>query len=182
MRLIAFACSLLLLVYLAFSFVNQQQEHLSNQQKVVVPQLILPAYITQKHLPVEDIWHKLKLARLKSTEPVDKNKNNTNTNKDLFTIGEQAYLLYGIFNANEANKTQQSKAAKVSKQPKAFILIKVSAKAEPPEQNQAMIKLMQGEELSPGVELYRISSNAISFKQNNNIIKFNLFEAKKSTK
>jgi len=185
MKLVAIFMSAVTLVYLVYSFILEQQFDHIVEKTTSSPTLVTPAYISNTPLTVERVWQELKAERIKAKQPVEKNKNNSLKNKDVLTIGENKYVLYGIFNAKfNANKQHENTNIKNnsenldehSEQP--FILIKNLVKKNDSEK-AFMLKVIQGEELSKGVVLSKVSSNSISFKQNNELIEFKLFDAKK---
>lgn len=176
MKIIAIGMSLVIFIYLSMAFFTQQSDHQHSKALFVVPKAMKPAYIGDAPLKVEQEWQKLKVEQL---IPKDNSKVSTDVNKDILSIGEQEYVLYGVFNAANSNELKRL----VKNQPKgriendAFILIK--ALNTPKNIEAKMLKVIEGEELSKGVTLAIVTSNSISFKQDDELVEFKLFKAKK---
>ncbi|MCP4990440.1 MAG: hypothetical protein GY928_31705 [Colwellia sp.] len=178
MRLISILLSVVTLVYLSLLFVNQDSSDSIETYTANSPILVIPAYISDAPLEVEKVWQQLKAERIKAKQPVKDTTDKTPKNKDVLTLGENKYALYGIFNANEKSDKEQSRKGLSESSRKAFILIKaLSTKGKAVE--ALMLKVVQGGELSKGVTLVAVTSNSISFNQDGELIEFKLFEAKK---
>jgi len=181
MRLIAICLSVVTLVYLTYTFFLQTSTNEVAAQKTNTSELIVPAYTNETQLEAEKTWQKLKNDRIKAAQPiadVADEADNTLQNKDILAFGDNEYVLYGIFNANKQTNAA-TKGEKSTKSPSnAFILIKSLKQKGKSEKNQ-MLKVRQGEELLTGVTLVTVTSNSISFKQQDKLIKFKLFEPKK---
>ena len=183
MRVIAIFLAVVTLIYLSYSFITEQESNKTTENALSSPTLITPAYISETPLTVEQVWQELKAERIKAKQPVEKKEDNSLKNKDVLTIGENKYALYGIFNANKQHENKsvnvKDKSKELIERPeKPFILIKSLIKKGNSEE-ALMLKVFPGEELSKGVTLAVVTSNSISFKQNNELIEFKLFEAKK---
>lgn len=181
MRAIAVFLSVVTLIYLTYSFIIGQKANKITEKALNSPKLVVPAYISDTPLMVEEIWQQLKAERIKAKQPVDKVDSSSLKNKDVLTIGKNKYVLYGIFNANKQNKSanvkENSKKMDVSLgQP--FILIKSLVKKGNSEES-IMLKVIQGDEISKGVTLTIVTSNSISFKKNDKLVEFKLFEVTK---
>ena len=181
MRLIATFLSVLVLLYLTYTFVVEEKSNQKPEQAFKTPILIEPAYISSTPLEVERVWQQLKADRLKSKQPVQDKTDEILKSKDVFAIGDSKYTLYGIFNGGEYSKsdvnTKYSHENIASPASQAFILIKALVKTDNSEEVQ-MLKIAQGEELSKGVTLVTVTSNSISFSKNDELIEFKLFEAR----
>jgi len=174
MRLIAIIVSVVTLVSLVYSFVLEHQGQQRVEQVINSPVLVTPAYISDTPLQVEQVWQQLKDERLKAKEPAEKETVDPIENKDVLTIGDNKYALYGIFNGqNKANVENHNKPGN-----KAFILIKTIEKNDK-STKALMQKVMLGETLSEGITLAAVTSNSISFKQDDELIEFKLFEVNK---
>ena len=168
MKIVTLIISLSTLVCLVISFVNEQQTLTVKQSTISQLESIAPAIINNEHLLVEKTWHQLKADRTKPQQNNEKNK--SNVNQETLLINDKKYVLYGIFNAQNTSKQNNQLKSFANESPSAFILIK--AESEP------MQKIVVGAELTAGVTLLTVNTNAISFKTSNEIIKFKLFERK----
>jgi hypothetical protein len=173
MRFVSILLSIVTLMYLGYLFVNDEKSDRIETYTAKNPKLVIPAYISDTKLEVEKVWQQLKADRIKSKQPVKDNIDETPKNKDVLTLGENQYALYGIFNASKNDAKEHSRNTS-----KAFILIKALAQKEKSAE-ALLLKVMQGDELSKGVTLVSVTSNSISFKQDDELIEFKLFEAKK---
>ncbi len=178
MKLVATFLSMLTLVYLTFTFVVDQQASHTTDQKSKSPVLVLPAYTSDTPLVVETIWQQLKADRLKAKQPGTRKIDEALKNRDVLTIGESKYALYGIFNVHKQGVIEQGKKEIDGHASKAFILIKPLVK-KGKSADVVMLKVMQGEDVSEGVTLVTVTSNSISFKHDDELTEFKLFEAKK---
>jgi|GEM_PF-4365564 len=173
MRLIAIFISVITALYLAYAFIVAQQARQVTAQVITAPKQVIPAYISNTPLLVEQVWQQLKTDRIKVKQPVEKVEKNALKEKDVFSIGNNNYALYGIFNAKRENDSVEHG----SHANHAFILIKGLSK-EGKLTGTGLQKIMQGSELSQGVFLVAVTSNSISFKQADELIKFKLFDIK----
>jgi hypothetical protein len=174
MRLIAIIVSAVTLVYLVYSFVIEHQEQQRTEQAIKSPVLVIPAYISDTPLLVEQVWQDLKDERRKAKAPIEKEFTDPLNNKDILTIGDNKYALYGIFNGqNDANSKNRTEPGI-----QAFILIKTIDKNDK-STKALMQKVILGEKLSKGITLAAVTSNSISFKQDDKLIEFKLFEAQR---
>lgn len=173
MRLAATCLSVITALYLIYAFITEQQGSQDSVQVVTSPKQVVPAYISDTPLLVEQVWQKLKADRIKAAQPIQKADNDVLKGKDVISIGDNKFALYGIFNtSSKANKAKHD-----SRNNQAFILIKGLTKKQQSSE-VGMKKVNQGEEISQGVFLVSVTSNSISFKQANDLIEFKLFEAK----
>lgn len=168
MKLVAIAASVLTLIYLSYSFLAAKQVSQSNHSVVKTLKSVTPAYISDSHLLVEQVWLQLKAERIKAKQTVDKKDSKATKDKDVLTIGDDKYALYGIFNSHKEHDSHSGQA---------FILIKALRQKGKSEES-FMLKIKQGEELSSGVTLVAIDTNSISFQLDDELIEFKLFEAK----
>jgi hypothetical protein len=124
MKFIAAFLSIATLGYLTFTFIIDQQASQVTEQAFKAPKLVLPASINDSPLAVETIWQQLKTDRLKAIEPTAEKADEALKNRDVLTIGERKYALYGIFNANKQGVIEQGKKEIDGYASKAFILMK----------------------------------------------------------
>lgn len=167
MKIVALITSVLILVYLLIDFVNKQELLTQKPSIAFVPQTVVPAVIANEPLLAEDMWHKMKAERAK---PKQTNNEQNFAKKELLTIGDKQYILFGIFNAKQKQKQKQINTITGKDLAAPFILIKAS--------DEPIIKVSLGAELSLGVTLIAVESTIISFKVNNEVIEFKLFERK----
>lgn len=173
MRVIAIFMSVLTLSYLLYSFIIDQQASQVAQHSLGSPKWVVPANISSIPLKVETVWQQLKADRIKAKQPIEKVKQDSLQKKDILTIGENKYALYGIFNGrNETGNNKQNEPLN-----QAFILIKALENKDK-STDISMLKVLEGDELSEGISLISVTTNSISFKQDDQLIEFKLFEAK----
>lgn len=181
MKVIAIFLSVLMLIYLTYTFVVEDKSSQKSEQVLKTSRLVEPAYISDARLEVEQVWQQLKADRIKAKQPIEDKVDNELKSKDLLTVGDNQYTLYGIFNANKDTSALNNNGKPNNLPSQAFILIKalnIKDNKNKPEEAQ-MLKVVQGEELSKGIVLFAVTSNSISFKQAGELIEFQLFDAKK---
>jgi hypothetical protein len=180
MRLIAILLSVMMLVSLTYTFISQDSLSQLSEQSSNSSKLIIPAYISDTPLEVEKVWQQLKADRIKAELPTKDKMDSVPINEDVLTVGDNRYVLYGIFNAGNESHATNNGVASSETSSNAFILIKtLKSESNKKKESSQMRKVVQGEVLSKDVILFSVTSNSISFKQNDELIKFNLFEAKK---
>jgi hypothetical protein len=170
-----------MLVTLTYLFFIEEKTGKNTGKIVKVTELVIPAYISDTPLEVELVWQQLKADRIKAKQPVEYEADKTINNKDVLTLGDNKYALFGIFNAskhtNESTIAIKNSGMTNDVQSKAFILIKALNKKDKSHEAQ-MFKVMQGEQLSDGITLLTVTSNSIMFRQGTELIEFKLFEPK----
>lgn len=182
MKFVTIGFSVLTLMYLSYMFIIEDKPNQDAGKTLSQSNLITPAYISDTPLEVEKVWHQLKADRAQAKQPVGDVVDNALKNKDILTVGDNTYALYGIFNASKGSSEDTSaikNSVKSNDLPsKAFILIKALSKKDKSQKVQ-MLKVMQGEELSKGITLIAVTSNSISFQKADELVEFKLFDAKK---
>ena len=178
MRIIAVLLSVVMLITLTYLFFIEEKTGQNTEKTSRVTELIIPAYISDTPLEVERVWQQLKADRIKAKQLVEDKTDKTLKNKDVLTLGENKYALYGIFNVHKKGAIEHDNTGHGGSSGQPFILIKALAKKEKSVE-ALMLKVMQGDELSKGVILVAVTSNSISFKQDDELIEFKLFEANK---
>jgi hypothetical protein len=173
MRAIALCISTLTFLWLIYDFVLSQKHNKVILYKASEPQLVEPAHISTSLLAVEQRWQQLKTERTKPKEPLPKVQDTLLKNKEVLSLGGNKYALYGIFNGGIEHDSK--KQGQHSNQ--AFILIKAIT-AKNLASSGLIDKVTIGQVLSQGITLYAVTSNSISFKNNDELITFKLFEAK----
>ncbi len=154
MRLIATFLSVLTLVYLTYSFIIEQKANQTTEKMITPPTLVVPAYISDTPLVVEQVWQQLKAKRNLKINKTIAVEAPTSTKNILF-IGGEEYVLYGVFSESTAP----------------FILLKGKDKT--------FMKLTKGETLGEDFILTEITHNMIVLTQGDERIEFKLFERKK---
>lgn len=180
MKVIAISTSIVTLLYLSYAFISETSDIQLAEKDVAELRSVSPILISETRLEAENTWQKLKDQKNKPKIPPVKKKEKAVVNKDIFSIADKRYVLYGIFNAGITNGTKKSEHTKQDS--RAFILIKSYDNDNEKQKNTSkseLLKVVQGEELSPGIKLVALSTDSISFKHEDNIIKFKLFETKK---
>jgi len=153
MKLLSILLSIALCAYLALDFVQHagsQAQINSNLQKITAK---APARVSEKLLVSEEIWQAAKTKRLEEQKKPTAIKVKPR-NQQVLTIGDQEYILYGIFNDPSSP----------------FILLKDEA--------GQMLKLTKGDKLAEDATLVSLHSNKITFDKNNQAVEFKLFERK----
>lgn len=153
-KILSVVASILTFSYLTSDYIEGQQEQSSSASELAEYSAREPQRAPEQLLPIEKQWldaHAERIAKKNQTEiakvkPIDAKKK--------LMIGEQAYVLYGIFSN--------------PKQP--FVLLK--------DESDAFIKLKLGEQLNKETTLVALQSNNIAFERNNERIEFKLFERK----
>lgn len=179
MKVIAISASIITLLYLIYAFISQTSEIQLTENNIAELRSVTPVLTGETRLEVEKAWRQLKEERNKPKKPVvKKEKKKPVINKDIFSIGDKKYVLFGIFNADITKAPKKTKRIKPDNQ--AFILIKsYDDKKQTKAPKSELLKIIQGNELSPGIKLVALSSDSISFKHEDDIIKVKLFETKK---
>jgi hypothetical protein len=177
MRLVSILLSAITLMYLGILFVNEEKSDRIEAYTANTPKLVIPAYTSDTQLEVEKVWQQLKADRIKAKQPNKGATDKMPKNKDVLTLGENQYALYGIFNAGKKEAIEHDSTEHNGSNSQSFILIKALDKKEK-SADTLMLKVIQGDELSKGITLVAVTSNSISFKQDNELIEFKLFEVK----
>jgi len=154
MRLIATFLSVLTLVYLTYNFIIEQKVNQTTEKTLTPPTLVVPAYISDTPLMVEQVWQQLKAKRNVKTNKTTAVEAQAST-KNILVIGDEEYVLYGIFNESIAP----------------FILLKGKDKI--------FVKVTKGDTLGENFILAEITHNMIVLTQGDERIEFKLFERKK---
>ena len=176
MKIISTVLSIATLAYLISAYLSQQGGSQYTDKLIATPQHVTPVLINNTPLEVERIWGNLITERQNEAQKSsDKEQYEPIEKKDTLSIGDQRYVLYGIFNARMSNKEQKGEISESLKE-NSFILIRALNNAE---DNQGqMLKISIGQDISPGISLVKISTNSFSFQEGSNITQFKLFEAK----
>ena len=181
MKFVTICLSVVTLMYLSYMFVIEDKSSQNTDKTLSQSHLIAPAHISDTPLEVEKVWHQLKADRVKAKQPVEDAVDDALKNKDVLTVGDNTYALYGIFNVSKDTDAIKISGKSNDLPSKAFILIKALSKKSKKDKSQKvqMLKVMQGEELSKGITLIAVTSNSISFQSADELIEFKLFDAKK---
>ncbi|WP_286265495.1 hypothetical protein [Thalassotalea atypica] len=154
MRVLPLILSLLTFTYLAsdyFEFADAQAQNSAAQVNVKPYQ---PKTLAKEPLAAEQSWLAKKLERAEKNAP-KKVEKVAATSQQVLALGDQEYILYGIFNDPQ----------------KPFILLKG--------ESGNMVRLAKGDKLGQDATLVDLKSNKISFDRNSELIEFKLFERKK---
>jgi hypothetical protein len=171
----AFLLSAITLIYLSYTLIveTKSNELIKPPQKIF--RLVIPAYISDTPLEAELKWKQLKSDRNKVQKPAGNPEGHVLKGKDVLTIGDNKYALYGIFNSSDGEAEKgDDKFIELTAQ--TFILIKKLSKKNNVA-GSTMLKIMQGETLSEGIVLVEVTSNSIKFKHDDNFIEIKLFDA-----
>jgi len=168
MNKLAIAFSFITLVLLGADFFYSNEQDIKNGRSKASTEFYNPVVISKTPLAIEKHWLDLqKQAELARTEKLAAKNNNGEPKIDktkLLTVGDNSYQLLGIFVSENTP----------------FILVKP---LEPSNTKQAgnssssgIIKLLKGQELTPGIVLTQLTSNKIVLQGENETFEFKLFE------
>lgn len=152
MKLVAILFSSIVFVVLLADFIEVDLDNSTSRIKTNVQAFNKPARLDNTLLEVENKWSEFKEKR--NIKKPDTNKVDVST-KNILTIGDEEYVLYGIFSENTAP----------------FILLKGKG--------ENSIKLSQGDSLGKSFVLTEINHNIIVFTHSGERIEFKLFERNK---
>lgn len=154
MKLLSIAFSLLIFVWLATDYLDSANSQDQKANELAEIKVYQPKKLQSELLAVEKSWQAKKAERNKESEP-QKEEQAKPVTQQVLAIGDQEYILYGIFNDPK----------------KPFILLK--------DKSGNMVRLAKGEQLGQDATLVSLKSNRISFERNSELIEFKLFERKK---
>jgi len=153
MKLTSLMLSIATFLYLTVSYFSEGGSTSERDRGMgTTANLVEPKILSNKMLSIEDKWRAIKKSQ--ETNAVAVTNTKPVANKQLFQIGDQSFVLYGIFYDEQSP----------------FALIKT--------ENEKLIKLSIGDKLSSGAILVSLSSDSISFEQDGQVIEFKLFERK----
>lgn len=173
MRFLAIAVSLITLLYLALGFMGEDDLTNTSDNNEYQYRIIEPSKVNEAPLVVETEWEKLKKERAAQKAPKEA-ADDLSKNKDVLTLNNRKYIVYGIFNANVSVDNSSEPNG-----PEPFILIKaIEDKNNNKAPDNGLMKIMKNEVLSEGIILVNITSDTVTFENAGELIDFNLFDPK----
>lgn len=151
MKVLAILFSLLMFVMLSIEFFQKNGNyHVPSKSLSYNNKLVIPKVLSEKMLSSELKWEKILQDELSVLVPNEL----VETNKNRFKVGGKSYELFGIFHDDK----------------QLFVLLK--------NDENEMLKLELGDELSNEFILSEIKNNTIVFVNNNDRVEYKLFEQK----
>lgn len=157
MKIVSILLSMLVFITLSVNFINTDNKNTVGKVETNNQGFNQPVRLDDALLEVEKKWEELKAKRNVKTNKTAKVETPVNT-KNILAIGDEEYVLYGIFSESTAP----------------FILLKGKDKSK----ENAFMKLTLGETLGENFILAEIYHNMIVFTQGDERIEFKLFERK----